>query len=516
MAVMKKIPLVRIIDSDTDRSYGGEGNLKALAESIRRHGIINPVRVRESANGGTYQIIAGRRRVKAAALAGLKEVPATVAGPDDSGEDGELALAENVNRLDMDPLDEAETFAALLADGEDVKEIALRYERSTSAIYQRARLAKLAEGLKELFHGGKLTLSQAAVLAGLGREEQEAFLKEHGKKASISAYHINSFLYQTQHCKLEGVADGECEACPRRTRNTDPELFDDYRSYEDVCFDEPCWRGKWEARIGGMIAAAREGAPGVDAIICSVYALPDFLEELLTVKEGEKQISLNGEKFRVLCYDDYEYADEDDEAGIEAFVIQMWNREEPVSVRRFIKCGEDTERKKKIPLAAFAPDIAEAEAPALAEAVNKKYESTWEFEDKVKERVLEKHLLLLRELEEEPRAAVIDEYFKQSYRGGDNFKKLYAAYTGKKFGSYSKAFKEHSAAAVFFILRAACFSMRELPDRDDLADEGKLKKNAFMKFSGLAAEEYRVLFQEAARELAEEAAGGGEEEGGGG
>jgi ParB/RepB/Spo0J family partition protein len=511
MSMTKEIALARII-ADEDRVYGGDGNLKALAESLRRHGMINPVLVRESGPGGNaYHLVAGRRRVKAAELAGLKKVPATVLEPGEEEGAAELALAENVNRLDMNPLDEAETFADLLVKGESVKEIALRYERSTAAIYQRARLAALTEGLKGLFREGKLTLSQAAVLAGLDDGKQEAFLKEHGKKASISSWHINEFMYKAQRCKLKGMADGECEGCPRRTRNTDPQLFDDYQSYEDVCFDEGCWTRKWEGHLHALITEARKEAPGVNALICGgSHGLPDFLNELLTVEEGEKVVKLKGEEFRVLCDEEYAQAGdgEDEEGCVGAFCIRMWQRP-PVSIGRFFKYddGSEGERERgKLKIAAYVPDISEEEAPALEGAAEAAYKNAGNFDGAVRLRVIDNYTRGMAGSGKGPKAAVIDWYFKHPYVNEKRVKELYSVYTGKDFSSYAKAFKEQPAAAVFFILGVSSFSVYSLPNREGIKNAERVKKNDFIKFTGLSAEEYAGLFHEAARQLAEEAA----------
>jgi ParB family chromosome partitioning protein len=229
MAQTKEISIKRII-AKSDREYGGDGDIEALAESVKRHGIINALLVRDNGDN-TYKLIAGKRRLRAAGLLNLKTVPATVLEVGEEADEEELALAENVNRLEMHPLDEAKHFSKLMASGVDVKEIALRFERSTSAIYQRSRLSLLTDDLKEWFRSGRITLSQAAVLAGLDAEQQAAFFTEHKKKTSISSWHINVFLYETQRRKLDNIADGECEACPRRTHNTDPQLFDDHAAF---------------------------------------------------------------------------------------------------------------------------------------------------------------------------------------------------------------------------------------------------------------------------------------------
>jgi hypothetical protein len=108
----------------------------------------------------------------------------------------------------------------------------------------------------------------------------------------------------------------------------------------------------------------------------------------------------------------------------------------------------------------------------------------------------------------EPGAGFIEEYFKYPSYSTGRLKKLYAAYTGKKFTSYSRAFKENPAAAVFFILWAAGVQGHNMPGREGMNDAGALKKNRFMKTTGLTGEEYRALYREAARQLAGEAAGG--------
>jgi ParB/RepB/Spo0J family partition protein len=508
MGVTKEIALTRITGG-TDRAYGGEGNLAALAASIKRHGILNPLLVRASGTGSeTYQLIAGRRRLRAAKLAGLKKAPATVLEPGEEADAAELALTENVNRLEMNPLDEAKSFADLLAKGEDVKEIALRYERSPAAIYQRARLAKLCEGLRRLFYEGKLTLSQAAVLAGLDEERQDAFLKKEGTRATISHWHINTFLYEMQQCKLEYITDEECAGCSRRTRNTDPQLFEDYKNYEDVCFDEGCWKKKWERHLASEIERAREAAGSDTRII--IYAgggdWPEPIEALLSAEEGPKTIRLGGEEFEVRDGDEY-FCDDDDDDGVDpgfpALRICSYHRP-PVAVRRYREYNRGEKPERGVPIHQYLPDLPEDAAGTIAASLKEKKVYPWKFEEAVQERVLEGYIKRRGEAGKDPGFAVIDQYFAHPYTDTALLKKLWQAYTGKAWKGYSKAFKEFPAAAVFFALRAS--GMRhDMPGAGE-TDPEKLRKNTFMKFSGLTVEGYRDLVAEAAAELVKELA----------
>jgi len=157
-----KVPVGKIISS-TDRKYGGEGKIETLAQSIEQHGLIHPLAVKESAEKkGCYRVIAGRRRYEAVKLLGWKNVEVTVYA--DDADDAAIALAENVNREDMHPLDEAETFKRLQDEGKTVEEIAKYYSRTVSGIYHRIRLTNLIDGIKMMFRDGKIKLSGAAYI----------------------------------------------------------------------------------------------------------------------------------------------------------------------------------------------------------------------------------------------------------------------------------------------------------------------------------------------------------------
>lgn len=139
--------------------------LGELAESIKQHGVITPITVRRT--GDTYQIIAGERRWRAARLAGLSEIPAIVLEADDS-KTYELALIENLQREDLNPIEEAEGYFTLIERmGITQTEASERIGRSRSAIANSMRLLSLPGEIKEIVASGKLSAGHARTLLPL-------------------------------------------------------------------------------------------------------------------------------------------------------------------------------------------------------------------------------------------------------------------------------------------------------------------------------------------------------------
>ena len=157
---------------DQPRQDFDEEELQALSESISIHGVIQPLTVREL-NSGYYQIIAGERRWRAARQAGLSEVPAVVVEADDK-KAMELALIENLQRQDLNPVEEALGYQSLMADyGLTQEETASRVGKSRPAVANALRLLNLSSEVLEKVRSGELSAGHARAILSLKSEKQQ-------------------------------------------------------------------------------------------------------------------------------------------------------------------------------------------------------------------------------------------------------------------------------------------------------------------------------------------------------
>jgi ParB family chromosome partitioning protein len=142
-----------------------EAKLEELAQSIRAHGVMEPILVRK--DGGRYRIVAGERRWRAAQRAGLSEVPAVVREASER-EAFELALVENLQRADLNAIEEAEAFEVLLQSHRLTQEqIAERVGKDRSTVANALRLLRLPEDVRDLVRGGELDMGHARALLAL-------------------------------------------------------------------------------------------------------------------------------------------------------------------------------------------------------------------------------------------------------------------------------------------------------------------------------------------------------------
>ena len=158
--------------SSQPRKHFDEAALAELAESIRQHGIIQPLTVRKLSSG-YYQIIAGERRWRAARLAGLQEVPAIVIEADDR-KAAELAMIENLQREDLNPMEEAAGFQTLIQQHHMTQEeAAQRVGKSRSAVTNALRLLNLTPPVAKLVEESKLSAGHARAMLPLSPALQE-------------------------------------------------------------------------------------------------------------------------------------------------------------------------------------------------------------------------------------------------------------------------------------------------------------------------------------------------------
>ncbi len=146
------------------RRHFAEGELDDLSQSIREHGIVQPVVVRPVENGSRYEIIAGERRWRAAQKAGLAEVPAIVRDVSDRVA-LELAIVENVQRTDLNPLEEAQGYQQLIDEhGYSQADLGQVIGKSRSHVANTLRLLRLPDGVRSMLVDGILSAGHARAL----------------------------------------------------------------------------------------------------------------------------------------------------------------------------------------------------------------------------------------------------------------------------------------------------------------------------------------------------------------
>ena len=169
----RELPIYKVEPNpEQPRREFDEVELQALADSIAGHGVIQPLTVREMPNG-YYQIIAGERRWRAARIAGLTDVPVVVIEADDR-KAMELALIENLQRQDLNPVEEALGYQTLMEEyGLTQEDTAQQVGKSRSAVANTLRLLALTPEVLEKLKRGELTAGHARAILSLKSEKQQ-------------------------------------------------------------------------------------------------------------------------------------------------------------------------------------------------------------------------------------------------------------------------------------------------------------------------------------------------------
>ena len=173
--------------------------LDELSDSIRQHGILQPLSVRRSGSG--YELISGERRLRAAELAGVTDIPCIIMRMDDK-ESGMAALVENLQRQDLDYIEEAQGIARLLREWSMSQEQAARLlGKSQSAVANKLRLLRHSQPVLEALRAGELTERHARALLRLGSEEEKltaiAEILRQGMSVARAEKYIDSLLSQS-------------------------------------------------------------------------------------------------------------------------------------------------------------------------------------------------------------------------------------------------------------------------------------------------------------------------------
>lgn len=181
--------------SDQPRKNFDDNALQVLADSIREHGVIQPIAVRElGVLDENYEIIAGERRWRAAKMAGLDEIPAVIISGDDL-KIAELALIENLQRKDLNPIEEALAYKALIERfGLKQEEVARQAGKSRSAVANMLRLLELPDDVLELVQDEKLSMGHARAILGLTNEEKMLPLAQMTVEKELSVREVEALV----------------------------------------------------------------------------------------------------------------------------------------------------------------------------------------------------------------------------------------------------------------------------------------------------------------------------------
>jgi ParB family chromosome partitioning protein len=191
------VPVDRIKIGDLQpRKVFDELSLSELAESMKERGVLQPLLVRPK--GDDYELIAGERRLRAGKLAGLNEMPVIISEADDVNA-LEIALIENLQREDLNIIEEAEGYRSL-ADrfGLTQEQIATRVGKARVTVTNALRLLGLPEDLKQLVSGGKLSAGHAKVLSGLDIEQEQRFFAQMTVDENLSVRNLEKRIEKSR------------------------------------------------------------------------------------------------------------------------------------------------------------------------------------------------------------------------------------------------------------------------------------------------------------------------------
>jgi ParB/RepB/Spo0J family partition protein len=498
----------------SDRKYGGEGEIEILAADMKVNGLINSITLKELPkevkDGGPkkgYEVVAGRRRIMAAILLGWKEISSCILEGDEVNHADEIAASENINRMAKHPLDEAKDFAKMLENGQTIEELAKRYDRKKSAIWQRIQLLDLNEDIKTLFRNGILSLHSAAMLKSLSDDAQKAFYKQYkGAKHEIDDFRITSFISHLGHDELYGfLRDKQCAECKTRTYFTDKNLFPEMDDADENCFNHKCYLEKWEKLLTDRIKSLK-GAHKTHAEASLIVSKDDDFQKIIG-----KNTTVDGVKYNVLPHSWSNDATAKDKGAKPCFVIDIsgagkleialgyWKeKDKDASFSSYGSHMSPASKKKE-----FAPvikmlDMQKTEADETLDNLgNNKRLVPDNFKNNVRDSVFWKIMEIKAEEFKDPKKtdAFCKELFlkKHLHYLHGNGKKAFELFAGK---SAAADIAKMPSEKVFMLLAAMELNEYEFVDPVDFE---KGKSCDILKWANLPKEKLKQLYQEEIR-----------------
>lgn len=273
----KLIPVGEIKVSLTNpRKHFDDSTLAELSESIKEHGVLQPILVRPIPPLDTskvkYELVCGERRFRASKLAGLTEIPAMVKELTHI-EAFEAQILENLQREDVSPLDEARAFSSLMQK-ETIDWLASKINKSKKYVLDRIKLLDLCDYAIEVLEAGALPLGHAVLLSKIDKEKQDKIMNQYGLITNINmskdkSDYTHSYCTKT-YSQLKVLIQSEamlsfdrvnfdlndadllpnvgaCQTCPKRTINENL-LFEDITE-RDMCTDSFCYKAKINKQV---------------------------------------------------------------------------------------------------------------------------------------------------------------------------------------------------------------------------------------------------------------------------
>lgn len=258
--------LSTIVASSTNpRKHFDQTAQDELATSVKKFGVMQPIIVRPDGDG--YELVCGERRYRAALQAGLEEIPAIIRKLSDD-EAFDLQITENLQRKDINPMEESDAFIALTKRGKtSAAQIAKRFGKSEKYVYDRLALQRCIAKVQDQVRAGEIPLKHAKQFAQLSIDDQVNLYDVCVKRGELNTSDIQEIIadqfsyvleqapFDIKNAKLLPSA-GACTKCPKRS-GCNQLLFEDVDS-KDICFDKSCYDRKVEAHIEQRIKELQE------------------------------------------------------------------------------------------------------------------------------------------------------------------------------------------------------------------------------------------------------------------
>lgn len=295
--------------------------MSELTESIRQHGVLQPILVRRfpetrtppkgfaDAHTNGFEVIVGERRLRAAQTLGLDVIPVVVRDDVSNGDALKLQLVENLQRADLHPIEEAEGYEDLIEHhGLTADDVAAKVGKSKAYVYARLKLTALCTAARKAFYGDELSASTALLVARIPDDGLQVEAVKEITAGDITVREASELIQSRYMLQLDGapfpVTDAElvpkagaCSTCPKLTGNQRA-LFPDVKSGE-VCTDPKCFAAK---RAAQWEITSQEAVEKGQAVLTPTQRKREFPYSSDQLRQGSKYAALDQR-----CYFDSDY-----------------------------------------------------------------------------------------------------------------------------------------------------------------------------------------------------------------